>query len=367
MQLEERTIISPPGAEFYLTATPDLSADPATEARRIFEAIDEAAAGWGARICRHRVFAPEGCLEAYRHAWQAAAPSGSPCTWLHAGKGAAGGVQAYAVAGPFKWTPLRDARGLLAGWLCQNGKMNWIHAAGLPVPKDSDEAAATSEAFAAAATLLAQGGMALADVARTWFFLDDILRWYGRFNAGRNETFGRHGLLTAAAGVAPPVPASTGIGVAPASDALGAMDLFAVCGQGGCIDRRPAAGRQRSAYEYGSAFARASRAVTPGGHTLFVSGTAAIDERGQTCFLGDVDGQIRMTLDNVQAVLDDTHCHGWTVVEAMAYCKTPAVADAFERRHRGRFAWPWLVAVGDVCRDDLLFEVEITAGLSAAG
>jgi hypothetical protein len=72
-----------------------------------------------------------------------------------------------------------------------------------------------------------------------------------------------------------------------------------------------------------------------------------------------------MTLDNVQAVLADSACGAGDVVQAMAYCKTPAIAAQFARDFQAALAWPWVVIVGDVCRDDLLFEVEVTAARSA--
>jgi enamine deaminase RidA (YjgF/YER057c/UK114 family) len=98
---------------------------------------------------------------------------------------------------------------------------------------------------------------------------------------------------------------------------------------------------------------------------VFVSGTAAIDEAGRTCCPGDAPGQIRMTLENVLAVLSDMRCSPRDVVQAMAYCKTPAVAERFAADFQATLSWPWVVVVCDICRDDLLFEVEVTAGRPA--
>ncbi|MFQ5741420.1 MAG: hypothetical protein ACE5JX_20680, partial [Acidobacteriota bacterium] len=75
------------------------------------------------------------------------------------------------------------------------------------------------------------------------------------------------------------------------------------------------------------------------------------------------DGQIRMTLDCTNAVLDDLRCPRSDVVQAVAYCKTAEVEERFRQRqvetHIGE--WPWLIIRGDICRDDLLFEAEVTA------
>jgi enamine deaminase RidA (YjgF/YER057c/UK114 family) len=207
-----------------------------------------------------------------------------------------------------------------------------------------------------AESLLAQAGGTLADIARTWIWMDDILSWYDRMNQERTRLFTERGLLGAAGGM----PASTGIGVSPSAGRV-AMDFFAARGGEAAVERFHAAGNQQSAYSYGSAFARASRARTPGGVTVFCSGTAAIDADGRTCYAGDIAGQVRMTVENVMAVLADMGCSCNDVVQAMAYCTTPEVRDRFLSDWSGRLPWPCLTMIGDVCRTDLLFEIEVTA------
>jgi enamine deaminase RidA (YjgF/YER057c/UK114 family) len=375
MRLELREIASPDAVELYLTATPDPSADPAGEAQRMFDAIAKEASRRQGRVFHQRVFAPEGCLETYRQAWQASdgqGPKSGAGNWLHAGAGAPGGIQAHVVAGLKEWTPLLDSSGAPAGWACRNGTMRWAAIGGVCLPRSADEAETARAAFQAGERLLAQAEMGLGDVARTWCFMEGMLGWYGQFNKGRNDVFRQRGLLGGPAAGAPAaprggpsVPASTGVGAAPAAGRL-AVEFFASAGKQGCIERRQSAGRQKSAYDYGSAFARASQAITPAGRTVFVSGTAAIDDAGRSCFLGDAPAQIRMTLDCVQAVLADMQCAPRDVVQAIAYCKTPAVAAEFTQRFQSTIPWPWVVVVCDICRDDLLFEVEATAGLPTA-
>ena len=97
--------------------------------------------------------------------------------------------------------------------------------------------------------------------------------------------------------------------------------------------------------------------------TVSVSGTAAIDTEGRTCHLGQIVPQIRMTIDNTLAALRDARCRVGDVVQAMAYCKTPAVAEAFVAGGATKLRWPWVIVIGDVCRDDLLFEAEAMACL----
>jgi len=59
-------------------------------------------------------------------------------------------------------------------------------------------------------------------------------------------------------------------------------------------------------------------------------------------------------------VLRDMNCRDEDVVQVVAYCKTADVEGIFEE-FKGRFDWPWITAIGDICRDDLLFEIEAAA------
>jgi enamine deaminase RidA (YjgF/YER057c/UK114 family) len=310
-----------------------------------------------------RVFLPDGDAQPFFAAWSAlqkTQPSPVPVTWLRAGEGQRAAVQAHAVASAGRWAPLEGAAGA-SGLTLQDGDRRWAFLGGISGGGGGDFALTTEQSFVAAQGLLAQAGMELGDVARTWFFLDKILTRYDAFNVGRSRLFKREGILTLGAAGDAKVPASTGIGVSPAGQAVLAMEALAARGPSGTVVRLPAAGKQRSAYEYGSAFSRAAEVLTPGGRCVLISGTAAIDAQGKTCFLDDAPAQIRMTLTNVQAVLQQCRCGGQDVVESIAYCKTPEIARQFAADTCGCGHWPWVVAVGDVCRADLLFEVEVTA------
>ena len=189
-------------------------------------------------------------------------------------------------------------------------------------------------------------------------WLGDILSWYGEFNGIRNKFFAERGLI--GADKRQTMPASTGIGLKPAGGVQCGMDLTGVLEPGDSIELLAAIGRQQCALNYGSAFSRASRATSPAGDTVFVSGTASIDTTGATTHIGDAKGQIETTIENVRAVLKDMKCSEGDVVQAIAYCKTTEEEKAFEK-YKKQIDWPWLVAICDICRDDLLFEIEATA------
>jgi enamine deaminase RidA (YjgF/YER057c/UK114 family) len=367
MRLDVKTIGSNGSTELYVSATPERG--DAAEPRRMFRAVADALKSHGARACRERVFVPDGQLEEYQAARRDAYPSDTPpaSDWLLAGgHGAVGGVQVHAVRGPLDWQPLYDSSHVQAGWTFASKGRRWAVTSGLLAPTVDDAPGQARAAFEAGEAILRQVGMDLSCVARTWLFMDHILGWYAGFNRVRNDLFIQRGLLQRGGGGpdgdASRVPASTGIGVTPARPGRVSLEMFAVSGSaGGCVTRHSAAGKQRSAYEYGSAFARSSEAPTPAGRTVFVSGTAAIDEAGATCFVGDPKGQMRMTMECVLAVLRSARCAPADVVQAIAYCKTPEVAQGFRSTWQDEIQWPWLVVIGDVCRDDLLFEVEVTA------
>lgn len=366
MRLDVRAAESKDAIELHITAIPDpASGDPCPDVRQAFDSIHRIVKSYDARTCRQRVFVPEGCLRAYRAAHQAVSGSTSapvPTDWLSAGApGAFGGVQLYAVRGPMDWQPLRAGEETL-GWTFRQNGHRWAITGDVHPQRTGNHPQEAALAFETGEFLLRQADMDLHDVARTWIYLDHILDWYGAFNDTRNRLFIDRGLMRKLERPdAVRVPASTGMGVRPSSAAGVALEIFAVSGPEGSVKRYAAAGKQRCAYEYGSAFARAAEAHTPAGRTVFVSGTAAIDESGATCHVGDVDGQIRMTIDNVLAVLRDTNCSPRSAVQAIAYCKTVEVAQRFQQKWERELDWPWVTVIGDVCRDDLLFEAEVTA------
>jgi len=54
------------------------------------------------------------------------------------------------------------------------------------------------------------------------------------------------------------------------------------------------------------------------------------------------------------------HCGDEDVVQVTAYCKTTEVERVFSDLKRG-FDWPWVTMICDICRPELLFEIEAAA------
>jgi len=161
------------------------------------------------------------------------------------------------------------------------------------------------------------------------------------------------------------IPASTGIEGRNPRGGWCTLDLLALQPKGG--GRAPMERlhnrKQNEATEYGSAFARAMEVVLGDARYVFVSGTASIDERGATVHVGDFDTQARYTLEAVESLLDGTGARLSDVCQATAFLANPCDGRAFERiveRSELRAA-PLVTTVADVCRNDLLFEIDAVA------
>ena len=200
-------------------------------------------------------------------------------------------------------------------------------------------------------------------IIRTWIWLRDINAWYREFNGQRNLFYKKCGLIGADR-ARTRLPASTGIGIELCNGAACGIDVIACPGSEDTIEYVEAGGDQRSAYNYGSAFSRATIAPTPAGRTAFVSGTAAVDLQGRTEHINQVEGQIDSTLAHVRSILNETGCSEEHVLSAIAYCKTPEVEQVFLTKSAAQ-SWPCVIAIAEICRPDLLFEVEVTASLTA--
>jgi len=201
-------------------------------------------------------------------------------------------------------------------------------------------------------------GMKITELARTWMFLDDILDWYGLFNAVRTEFYKSRKIFDAL------VPASTGVGVKNSHGAA------LVCGawfihptNDSMALRELGSPLQCPAPEYGSSFSRALGILTPEYRRVLISGTASIHRDGETARVNDLRGQIELTMDVVQAILAANDLTFSATTRATAYFKNighAALLDDWCRRHE-LLRLPFISVQADVCRDDLLFELELDA------
>jgi enamine deaminase RidA (YjgF/YER057c/UK114 family) len=160
------------------------------------------------------------------------------------------------------------------------------------------------------------------------------------------------------------LPASTGIGGSnPDNTAVVASALGIQAKGEGVTVREIPSPLQCPPLDYGSSFTRAAEVVMPESRSVLVSGTASIDPEGATTHLGDVDAQVANTLEIVGAILESRNMDFQDVTRGNAYFKDPAAAVSL-KQHASRHGLPVsrvVVSQNDVCRDDLLFELEIDA------
>lgn len=369
MKLRTRKVSGNEVAELYVTATPgsDLSAE--SQATEVFDAVGQFLREEGGRLVEERVFGTQQALTTagpIRSKVYSDLDDGVGPAWLAVPEGLTGplaGVQVHAVAGCGS-PEVITSDGMPCGRALRAAGAGLVTLSNIRAGEGKDAAAQAWAMLEKAESVLGQVGLDMFTVPRTWMWLSNILRWYDDFNKVRNEFFGQRGLI--ANGDTDRMPASTGIGIGPANGKVCAMDLAAVQSPAGSIEYFNAGGNQESPLKYGSAFSRACKARTPAGMTVFVSGTASIAPDGRTAYVGDASAQIKYTIENVQAVLREMGCSDRDVVQAISYCKTAEVERLFQKEWAG-LDWPNLTAIGDVCRDDLLFEMEATALVPEAG
>lgn len=94
-----------------------------------------------------------------------------------------------------------------------------------------------------------------------------------------------------------------------------------------------------------------------------VSGTAAIDEHGISLYPGDIHAQIDCTFDKVQTLLAQEGAELKDICSATVFVKQPEFAKIFYEMSaaRGLENFPCVCIVADVCREELLFEMDAEA------
>lgn len=270
--------------------------------------------------------------------------------------------------------------------------MDWVFAAGA-APRTSAPGVYEKSACALQQLrrLLPKGGAHFSQIVRAWFYLGSIVaeegdhQRYHEFNRARTDFYEDVRFLQdrLPEGVADRVfPASTGIGV---NGKRICMSAIAVASSRSDVVAVPLENpRQTSAYRYGKSYSpqtpKFSRgmALHCGRDTmLFVSGTASITN-SETRHPGNAELQTHETLENIAALISKENLarHGLagsgTTLDGLAviraYVKRPEDYEKVREVCQSRLgAIPATYVVADVCRPDLLVEIEGVAMSHAAG
>jgi enamine deaminase RidA (YjgF/YER057c/UK114 family) len=296
--------------------------------------------------------------------------------------GAALGLELWAVGGPgVRVQPFSPH--LLT---VESEGIRWIYCAGICGQPGSDGAYGESvSAFRQMQAQLALAGASFAQVVRTWLYINQItseqtgrLR-YQELNRARTDFY--HKMRFNCGNRAPCAPqtiypASTGIGSRGSNIVMSCMALDT---QRPDVFVLPLENpQQTSAYEYGATyspqspkFSRAMAVVQ--GHFVctLVSGTASIVD-ARTCHPGDIVRQTEQTIDNIEKLIAPENFARHGVTGAGAGLTDIAKLRVYIRRaqdyqqcrevcERRLPRVPAIYLEADICRPDLLVEIEAVA------
>ena len=354
-----------------VTAVPDASADIA--ASLLFEDAARTLATLGVQTLQEKIYgvveARETTLRARQAAYRASGIDGEiPPTFLHGAPAAGGALAGLQIWG---YIPRGDA-----------ARMETVNHQGRPVGRRLVTAAGsllhlpcitggageiasadgvTTQArrmFERAAALLADHGLTFDQVARTWIYMSRLLHWYGELNRVRTTFYAAH----RSAG---PYPASTGI-QGRNGDEECVMDVLATTSEGGRgFQATPllSTSRQGPAFAYGSSFSRGISLGLDGWQTVFISGTASIGPDGKTRYIDEPDAQIVETLMNVAAVIDPLGGGLGDICSSTLFLKSADSLPLYRQACHllGVPDFPMVAVIADVCRPDLLVEMEAVA------
>lgn len=267
------------------------------------------------------------------------------------------GMQVFAVSG----TALKELKqnGLVAGYAYGNADFDCAVMANV---EPDDRALSLKEqtfcVYDRAVALLKEAGMDFSNVARTWFYLDKLLDWYKEFNEARTSFLTKNGIFLKL------VPASTGIGARNFESTVLSTAFYAVKPKNKTVKiSKIESPMQCEAFSYKSAFSRAVEIDTGAVRKLMISGTASILPDGKSAHAGDLDKQIELTLKVVSEILKSRGMDFSNVTRSVLYFKEKGAAPAFKKycERSGIPAFPSVTAYTTVCREELLFEIELDA------
>ncbi len=314
------------------------------------DAVPVAQQVFGSLQCREAVSALERCRG--RMEW--------PVAWLEGAGGAPQdlrGTQVWAVSGCSP-DPIR-IDGRVAGYAFEDRDAKYCLLADLrPADASRSRQEQARETFTTMESALGLAGMNFSNVVRTWFFIRDILSWYEDFNEVRTAFFGERGMSGGT------TPASTGVGATNAAGTAIVAGALAIKAKNNDVRIHGVnSPLQCPAAAYGSSFSRAVEVMFPDHGRLYVSGTASIQPAGKTAHPGDVKEQIDLTMKVVNSILESRQMAWKDVVRAVAYFRRIADESLFDSYCKANRMprLPLVTAQGDICRNDLLFEMEVDA------
>ncbi len=372
--LEVRVVERPTYSEYHLTAS---SAGEPLDASPLLAQAYALCVERGVSLLHEKFYGDEAVREPTlatrgRHLQRRGIHPGGAVSWVEGGgarAGAAGffGFQLWGVgpgAAAGAPTPSVVAAGDARIWTAPGFRLALLpQVDGLEGGSQNGVTAQAGRMFDRAATRLDALELSYEDVIRTWIYAPRLLDWYGELNRARSA---HHAERAPGGDLARVVfPASTGI-QGRCGERACFMDVLALRAT------RPDAVRfgpvrdseaQGAAFAYGSSFSRGMWLDCEGQRTVYVSGTASIDGEGVSVHLGEPEGQVFQTLLSVAAVLRGQGLGLRDICTATVFCKSEAALDAWLRVTDllEVAPFPAVLVKADVCRPELLLEIEAVA------
>ena len=354
--LQVARVVRPGLEELFVTATLRAGDDGRAMFGKVHRLVREA----GATIVAEDVY---GVPISYQSALANGEENGRcvdwPVTWLNDGADVypgLAGLQLHAIQGAA--VDRIERNGCIVGSVFDDGVARHCRLGGLLPPDLSappeQQARATFELME---VLLQSIDMDFTQVIRTWLYLDRILGWYHLFNRVRDVFFQERKIFEKI------VPASTAIGgVNPAGAALMAGAYAVQPNDGSVTICAVPSPLQSPALEYGSSFSRALELAGPGHRRLWISGTASIGLDGQTLWTDNLVEQINLTMNVVAAILESRGMSWPDATRAVAYVKEKSATKAFQDYCFAHgLHLPAVTSQNEICREELLFEIELDA------
>lgn len=220
-------------------------------------------------------------------------------------------------------------------------------------------------------SLLQKNGADYKNVVCTRIYISDILDWYKEFNSVRNAKYTGFGIIPTQSEKLITeqiyLPASTGIQADNPNNAATVMNVLAIIkGSNSQVEIEHNNGsKQKSAFRYGSAFSRSAVIREPNNKCILVSGTAAIDEQGISLFPANPHEQMRKTFEIVDALINKEGATLKDICHATVFLKRPEDISIYQEvaKEYGLEDMPAVFMIADVCRDELLFEIDAIAAV----
>jgi enamine deaminase RidA (YjgF/YER057c/UK114 family) len=261
--------------------------------------------------------------------------------------------------------------------------VSWLHSSHIsPSTKAPHVYERSTNAFEKLSGNLSRQKTRFDQIVRTWLYLGDIVgpegetQRYKELNRARTDFYEGMNFLAdrLPSKVDWPVyPASTGIGT-DGKDVL--MSSIAVSTDRDDVVMVPLENpQQTSAFDYrehysprSPKFCRAMAVAVGDAATIFISGTASITD-SETRYIDDAQGQTRQTLDNIEALISAENFKSHDMPRLGATLDDLAVVRVYVKRQEDYAAIkaicqqrlgevPAIYTIADVCREDLLVEIE---------